>query len=94
MNLSKSCIISSALLGGVRGKKSTGGGSTRNQGANHKGKKRGMRCYDGQRVPINTLLAKQFKLDILPGWNTRFGFQGRYLPNLNISSNVLTHTFL
>jgi hypothetical protein len=34
-----------------------------------------MRCYDGQRVPINTLLAKQFKLDILPGWNTRFGFQ-------------------
>ena len=46
-----------------------GGGTTRLQGGNHRGKKRGLRVYDGQRVPIGTLLAKQFRLDILPGWN-------------------------
>jgi len=63
-----------ALLGGIRGKKSMGGGSTRLQGSNHRGKKRGLRVYDGQRIPVGTLLAKQFRLDFLPGWNTRFGY--------------------
>ena len=54
-----------------------GGGTTRLQGGNHRGKKRGLRVYDGQRVPIGTLLAKQFRLDILPGWNvsTDYGRQ-------------------
>ena len=66
---------SALSLGGVRGKKSVGGVSTRNQGPNRPGRKRGMRCYDGQRVPIGTLLAKQFHLKILPGWNARWGEQ-------------------
>ena len=61
--------VFSAMLGGLRGKKSMGGGTTRLQGGNHRGKKRGLRVYDGQRVPVGTLLAKQFRLDCLPGWN-------------------------
>jgi len=64
-----------AILGGIRGKKSLGGGTTKLQGGNHHGKKRGLRVYDGQRVPLGTLLAKQFRLDVLPGWNTAFGRQ-------------------
>ena len=59
----------SAILGGIRGKKSLGGGTTKLQGGNHHGKKRGLRVYDGQRVPLGTLLAKQFRLDVLLGWN-------------------------
>ena len=59
----------SAILGGIRGKKSLGGGTTKLQGGNHHGKKRGLRVYDGQRVPFGTLLAKQFRLEVLPGWN-------------------------
>ena len=46
-----------------------GGGTTKLQGGNQRGKKRGLRVYDGQRVPLGTLLAKQFRLDCLPGWN-------------------------
>ena len=55
-----------------------GGGTTRLQGGNHRGKKRGLRVYDGQRVPIGTLLAKQFRLDILPGWNVSTDVKNGY----------------
>ena len=29
----------------------------------------GMKAYDGQRVPAGTIIYKQFKLEVMPGWN-------------------------
>ncbi|TRY68518.1 hypothetical protein TCAL_03266 [Tigriopus californicus] len=56
-------------LGGVRGKKVLGKSNTRNKCGHPKGKKRGVKVFDGQRVPIGSLLISQRRMDILPGWN-------------------------
>merc|ERR1712080_112041 len=45
------------------------GGSTRHRCKNTPGKRRGLKVYDGQRVPNGTILVKQLRLQILPGWN-------------------------
>ena len=60
-------------MGGVRGKKSTGGGTTRNKAGYGKGKKRGLKVYDGQRVQEGTTLCMQTHIWYHPGWNVRFG---------------------
>ena len=56
-------------LGGVRGKKIKASGNTRNQSGHPKQKKRGIKVYDGQRVPANSVLVDQLRPFILPGWN-------------------------
>jgi len=53
----------------VREKKTLAGSSTRNRCKNTPGKRRGIKVYDGQRVPMGTLLIKQLRLQVLPGWN-------------------------
>jgi len=53
----------------VREKKTLAGSSTRNRCRNTPGKRRGLKVYDGQRVPAGTILVKQLRLQILPGWN-------------------------
>jgi len=62
-------ICLDVLLGGVRGKKSFGGGQTRNNCKPVKGKKRGLKVYDGQRVPYGSVLATQLRVTCYPGWN-------------------------
>jgi len=64
-----SSLFLDTLLGGVRTKKSMGGGVTRNKCGHPKGKKRGIKVYDGQRVPVGTCLARQHRLIVYPGWN-------------------------
>ena len=51
----------------ARGKKTLAGASTRNKCRNTPGKRRGLKVYDGQRVPSGCLLVKQLRLQILPG---------------------------
>ena len=67
--LKKSFFLVAMLLGGVRGKKKKTGGSTRNQCGFPPGKKRGLKIYDGQRVPIGKVLVDQVLAWVLPGWN-------------------------
>eukprot|EP00088_Acartia_fossae_P064830 TRINITY_DN79860_c0_g1_i1.p1 TRINITY_DN79860_c0_g1~~TRINITY_DN79860_c0_g1_i1.p1 ORF type:complete len:152 (+),score=0.90 TRINITY_DN79860_c0_g1_i1:24-479(+) len=47
------------------------GSSTRNKCRNTPGKRRGIKIYDGQRIPHGKLLVKQHRLQVLPGWNTK-----------------------
>ena len=54
-----------------RGKKSMGGGNTKNKQGMTKGKKRGFKVYDGQRIPQGSVVVAQLKLGVLPGWNVR-----------------------
>jgi len=63
----------------VRGKKVAQVGSTKNKCGHPKGKKRGMKVYDGQRVPAGSILASQINVGIFPGWNVRSTkyFEGR-----------------
>ena len=42
---------------------------TRNQAGSPKGKKWGLKVYDGQRVPSGTQLLTQNQLRTMPGWN-------------------------
>ena len=56
-------------MGGVRGKKTKLTGSSRNSGGHPRGKKRGVKVYDGQRVPAGSEPANQLSMKILPGWN-------------------------
>merc|ERR1719150_1559474 len=44
---------------------------------NRRGKSRGLKVYDGQRVPIGTCLVNQLRPNIFPGWNVRFGWTNR-----------------
>ncbi len=62
----------SSLLGATRGKRAIGGGGTRWRGGHPPGKKRGVKVYDGQRVPAGSVLATQLGVKIFPGWNVRF----------------------
>ncbi len=57
------------LLGGVRGKKKKAGGSTRNQCGFPPGRMRGLKVYDGQRVPSGKVLVDQITPNVTPGWN-------------------------
>ena len=57
------------LLGGVRGKKKKAGGSTRNQCGFPPGRMRGLKVYDGQRVPMGKVLVDQITPNVTPGWN-------------------------
>jgi ribosomal protein L27 len=59
-------------LTGIRGKKSRGGGSTRNVAGTPGGHKFGLKVYDGQRVPEGTYLLSQPKPEHFPGWNVSF----------------------
>jgi len=55
----------------VRNASKKAGASTRNRCRNTPGKRRGIKAYDGQRVPQGKLLVKQLRLQVLPGWNTK-----------------------
>jgi large subunit ribosomal protein L27 len=55
----------------VRNASKKAGASTRNKCRNTPGKRRGIKVYDGQRVPHGKLLVKQLRLQVLPGWNTK-----------------------
>jgi len=55
----------------VRNKAVKAGSATRNKCRNTPGKRRGIKVYDGQRVPHGKLLVKQLRLQVLPGWNTK-----------------------
>ena len=59
----------SMLLGSVRGKKKKMGGSTRNKCGDPPGQKRGLKIYDGQRVPVGKVLVDQRIPYVMPGWN-------------------------
>ncbi len=73
------------LLGGVRGKKKKMGGSTRNKCGFPPGRKRGLKIYDGQRVPIGKVLVDQMYAWVLPGWNVRaFFFHSESRVNIEI----------
>ena len=53
----------------VKGKKTKGGGTTRNVAGSPAGAKWGIKVYDGQRVPRGTCLLTQSKMNTMPGWN-------------------------
>jgi ribosomal protein L27 len=55
----------------MRGKKTAQVGSSKNKCGHPKGKKRGMKVYDGQRVPAGSVLCNQIRVQIFPGWNVR-----------------------
>merc|ERR1719357_1361493 len=55
----------------VRNASKKAGSSTRNRCRQTPGKARGIKVYDGQRVPHGKLLVKQHRLQVLPGWNTK-----------------------
>ena len=63
----------------VRGKKTKGGGTTRNTSGLPAGPKLGLKVYDGQRVPQGTLLHNQRKLEVMPGWNVTYAGQNRLM---------------
>ncbi|XP_023349105.1 uncharacterized protein LOC111717878 [Eurytemora carolleeae] len=67
----------------VRDASKKAGSSTRNRCRNTPGKRRGIKVYDGQRIPSGKIVVSQYRLQILPGWNTVM------LPNCNIMA--LTH---
>lgn len=54
-------------------------GSSRNSGGHPRGKKRGVKVYDGQRVPAGSELANQVAMKILPGWNVSDGLGQRHV---------------
>ena len=56
----------------TRGKKSRGGGSTKNVSGAPPGPKLGLKVYDGQRVPAGTELLRQLSPQHMPGWNVDF----------------------
>lgn len=66
-----SFLKSSDLILGtsVRCKAVKAGGSTSNKCRNTPGKKRGIKVYDGQRVPHGSELVSQRRVQVLPGWN-------------------------
>ena len=53
----------------VKGKKTKGGGTTRNIAGSPAGCKWGLKVYDGQRVPQGTTLLTQSTMKTMPGWN-------------------------
>ena len=53
----------------VKGKKTKGGGTTRNVAGSPAGCKWGLKVYDGQRVPQGTTLLTQSTMKTMPGWN-------------------------
>lgn len=55
-----------------RGKKVKATGVTKNKSGRPQGRKRGVKVYDGQRVPTGTTLCTQMRLGVLPGWNVSF----------------------
>eukprot|EP00090_Calanus_glacialis_P035122 TRINITY_DN60031_c0_g1_i1.p2 TRINITY_DN60031_c0_g1~~TRINITY_DN60031_c0_g1_i1.p2 ORF type:complete len:156 (+),score=41.50 TRINITY_DN60031_c0_g1_i1:58-525(+) len=55
----------------VRNASKKAGASTRNRCQRTPGKRRGIKVFDGQRVPHGKLLVKQLRLQVLPGWNTK-----------------------
>lgn len=52
-------------------------GPTKNPSGRPPGKSRGLKVYDGQRVPTGTVLVNQMRPVIFPGWNVRFGWTNR-----------------
>ena len=66
--LKKNCILGKYLTN-VKGKKTKGGGTTKNIAGSPKGPKLGLKVYDGQRVPEGTVLLYQTRLKYYPGWN-------------------------
>ena len=62
------CLFPGTLVC-TRGKKSRGGGHTKNTQGQNKGQKRGLKVYDGQRIPAGSIVVSQTKLKVLPGWN-------------------------
>ncbi len=67
------------LLGGVRGKKKKAGGSTRNQCGFPPGRMRGLKVYDGQRVPSGKVLVDQITPNVTPGWNVSNNYQDKLI---------------
>jgi len=57
----------------IRDASKKAGGSTRNRCRNTHGKRRGIKVYDGQRVPAGTVLVSQYRLQMMPGWNACLG---------------------
>jgi len=66
-------LLSPAITGkymiDVKGKKTKGGGTTRNVAGSPAGCKWGLKVYDGQRVPQGTTLLTQSTMKTMPGWN-------------------------
>eukprot|EP00088_Acartia_fossae_P030743 TRINITY_DN3172_c0_g1_i2.p1 TRINITY_DN3172_c0_g1~~TRINITY_DN3172_c0_g1_i2.p1 ORF type:complete len:153 (+),score=26.49 TRINITY_DN3172_c0_g1_i2:34-492(+) len=64
------CLTPSNIIQiSVRDASKKAGGSTRNRCKNTPGKMRGIKVYDGQRVPEGKMLVSQYRLAVLPGWN-------------------------
>ena len=65
-------------ISGKKGKWAVGPTKTGRSGKGFIGKMRGLKVYDGQRVPPQTMLVNQMRPVIFPGWNvswyiSRFG---------------------
>ena len=54
---------------GKKGKWAVGPTKSGRSGKGHIGKSRGLKVYDGQRVPTGTLLVNQMRPIVFPGWN-------------------------
>jgi len=79
--LSASLLPTRSLIqNSVRSASKKAGGSTRNRCKNTRGKRRGIKVYDGQRVEEGKKLVSQYRMQVMPGWNTQM------LPNCNIFS--------
>merc|ERR1712012_1134066 len=59
---------------GKKGKWAVGPTKSGRSGKGHIGKSRGLKVYDGQRVPTGTMLVNQMRPIVFPGWNVRFGW--------------------
>jgi len=70
----------SVLETSARSASKKAGSSTRNRCKHTPGKRRGIQVFDGQRIPDGKLLVSQYRMQVMPGWNTKM------LPNCNISS--------
>ena len=66
------CLPLSSMYISVRHKGKKGKwavGPTKNPSGRPPGKSRGLKVYDGQRVPAQTMLVNQMRPVIFPGWN-------------------------